>query len=265
MEVLPISSGSDGNAYVVRSAGATVLVEAGLAPATLLRRLRERAIQPETLDGVLVSHEHIDHVRAARHLGERLDLPVYCTPGTAAGADLADLPRLERVPIGRPFDIKGLGVETVATPHDANEPVAFRFDDGHHRAMIATDLGFVPDAVQAWLRDLDLLIIEANHDEAMMWNGPYPEFLKRRLASRVGHLSNDACARALVACGDRVPGRVWLAHLSETNNTAHLALRHVGDRLAEAGLGHVELVAIEGAACHELEFSDPRERQMRLL
>jgi phosphoribosyl 1,2-cyclic phosphodiesterase len=126
-------------------------------------------------------------------------------------------------------------------PHDAREPVGFRLRAHEATVCITTDLGFVPRVVGREFRDNDLLVLEANHDVEMLHAGPYPAFLKRRVLGDHGHLSNAATADALLACRDRVPAQVWLAHLSPTNNTPDRARSEIVGRLDAAGYGHVSL------------------------
>lgn len=239
MDVWALASGSSGNAYLVRAGGTTVLVECGIALAKVESYLRQHGVRPDDLDGVLITHEHSDHVRSARALSDRYGVPLFATQGTLDHRTLRDSTRAHVVSAGKPVQIGDLEVLPFLVPHDADEPVGYRLAAHEGTVCITTDLGFVPDAVIPRFRDNDLLVLEANHDEEMLHRGPYPAFLKQRVLGRHGHLSNRATADALTQCGDRVPTRVWLAHLSLTNNTPTRARSDVSDHLTLAGLGHV--------------------------
>jgi phosphoribosyl 1,2-cyclic phosphodiesterase len=134
-----------------------------------------------------------------------------------------------------------MDVQPFAVPHDCREPLGFRIEAGSGRAAIATDLGWVPHNVARQFRDLDLLVLEANYDPHLLETGTYPSFLKRRVSGTYGHLSNGAAAQAIALCGDRAPHNVWLAHLSEENNSPKHAIQTVGRILKRNGLGHVPI------------------------
>jgi phosphoribosyl 1,2-cyclic phosphodiesterase len=149
--------------------------------------------------------------------------------------------------LGKPLDagnthsVGQIDITAFAVPHDCREPLGFRFESGSGRAAIATDLGWVPHGVARQFRNLDLLILEANYDPHLLHTGTYPYFLKQRVAGTYGHLSNAAAAQALVACRDKAPGAVWLAHLSEHNNSPKHALQTVSRILRRNGLSHLPL------------------------
>ena len=239
MDVWALASGSSGNAYLVGSGETRVLVEAGLPIGRIADYLAHRGVAPEDLAGILVTHEHSDHCRSARQLSDRYGVPLFATRGTLGHRTLRASAHARVVEPERPFRLGDLEIQPFLVPHDAAEPVGFRILGDAGAVCITTDLGFVPDGVIPRFRDNDLLVLEANHDEQMLHAGPYPQFLKQRVLGRHGHLSNGATGEALVACGDRVPSQVWLAHLSLTNNTPTHAKRVVANHLRAAGLGHV--------------------------
>ena len=264
MDVWALASGSSGNAYLVRAGGTTLLLECGVALSKVVGYLGQHGVVPETLDGVLVTHEHSDHIRSAGRLSERYGVPLFATQGTLDHRSLRDLTSARVVEPGRRVQIGDIEVLPFRVPHDAREPVGFRLAAHEGTVCVTTDLGFVPESVVPRFRDNDLLVLEANHDEQMLHAGPYPGYLKQRVLGRHGHLSNEATAGALAACGERVPARVWLAHLSLVNNTPAQARAHVADRLTAVGLGHVE---VEVARRHgpSLHWSSgPRMVQARL-
>lgn len=257
MDVWSLASGSSGNCYLVRSGETLLLIEAGIRLSRIRSALRDLDIDPARLTAILVTHEHSDHVQSARQVSQFANAPVYATPGTLAASSLRDSPLARPLEVGASVRLGEIEVLPFRVPHDASEPVGFRLFGNEASVCLTTDLGFIPADVQAQLVSNDLLIVESNHDEGLLQNGPYPEFLKRRVLGQFGHLSNEATAEALGACGDQVPPRVWLAHLSNVNNTPARATRVIGQVLAARGLGHVE-VEVAGRDRPSLRWSSER-------
>jgi len=265
VDVWSIASGSSGNAYLVRDGATTVLLECGIALGRITSFLTKLGIHPASLAGVLLTHDHSDHTRAARQFAELYDVPLYATGGTLSCPALRETSRAQAIVPDRPFELGDLEIVPFAVPHDAYEPVGFRLAARGVTAGIATDLGFVPAEVQRHFHDVDLLILEANHDVEMLRRGPYPAFLKRRVVGQHGHLSNEATADALAGCRDKAPRAVWLAHLSPVNNRPDIAHAAVSDRLRRSGLGHV---TVEVADRHRPNLhwtTAPRSYQLSLI
>ena len=239
MQVNALASGSSGNAYLVRSGSTAVLVEAGLPASKVSGFLTSLGIDPRLLQAILLTHAHSDHVSGAREFSDRFGVPVIATAGTLGHGTLRDSAHARELQPGSTCEIGELECLAFSVPHDCVQPVGFRISSGEATVCIATDLGFVPDGIRPQLQRADLLILEANHDEEMLWSGPYPSFLKRRVGGDCGHLSNNAAARCVVELGCRPPREVWLAHLSLVNNRVGRALDVVRDALAQAGLGHI--------------------------
>jgi len=236
-----LASGSRGNAAVVQSSKARLLVDAGISCRETFRRLRTEGIDPHTISAVLITHEHADHVYGLATLSKKLSGPVFMTDATfqAWSRTLrhqtnkrAQLPKLEIFAAGRSFQIADITVTPFTIPHDAADPVAFSFRAEGAKVAIATDLGYMPASVCDQLRNSDVLIIESNHDVEMLRVGPYPWSVKQRVMSRVGHLSNDSLARFFAKEYDGGASYIVLAHLSEQNNHPELAWR-----AAEKALG----------------------------
>jgi phosphoribosyl 1,2-cyclic phosphodiesterase len=224
MNVVLLASGSKGNALLVCSGRTRLLIDAGLSTRELCRRLALADVSPETLDAVLVTHEHVDHVRGLGLLSRRFDLPVYVHHAVAPV--LFDSHRPERLiefAAGMELDCGDLGVRPFAVTHDASAPVGFTFTGSRCKLGMATDLGIATRLVTDALRGCRGLVLEANHDEAMLRDGPYPWPVKQRVKGNHGHLSNRASAALLEELCWPGLDSVCLAHLSETNNQPQLA------------------------------------------
>lgn len=236
-----LGSGSRGNAIVVEGSHGRLLVDAGFGVRALERRLGAAGVAPDSIDALVVTHEHTDHASGALDAVARWGWRLAATQGTLAalgvGADqdgaASGIACLGHVPCS----IGGLRVEPIPVPHDAREPVALVITDEPTgaRAGIALDLGHVPEALVAAFDRLDLLLVEANHDAVLLRDGPYPWMLKRRISGGLGHLSNDAAATLAARCAHRGLSAVVLAHLSETNNSPAHAVTTVGAALRQAG------------------------------
>jgi len=288
-----LASGSKGNSAVVSGGQTRLLVDAGLSCRELFRRMRLAGEAPETLDAIIITHEHMDHIGGLAVTARRLGIPVYFTEAThrawmrwitprrqmtyaqwieqcrrqaaerqaesapetvdtcdcdepeaespainaqasttgtgkttsdeSEKPDPAWLPSVQYFQAGRPFRIGDISVSPFTIPHDAADPVGFVFQAEGVRMAVATDLGYIPPNVKAQLSDVDLLLLESNHDLEMLRDGPYPWSVKQRVLSRVGHLSNEAAADFLETSYDGQATYVILAHLSESNNLPDLA------------------------------------------
>jgi len=224
MKICLLASGSKGNALLVCSGRSRLLVDAGLSARELGRRLNLVGIAPDSLDAVLITHEHIDHVRGLAVLSRRWNLPVYLHHAAVAALPAQQRPEhLLEFESGVEFGIGDLAVRAFPVTHDAAAPVGFSVTGAFGRLGIATDLGIATRLVSEELSRCRCLILEANHDEAMLRDGPYPWPLKQRIKGSHGHLSNRACAELLgQLCWEGLEA-VFLAHLSETNNDPRLA------------------------------------------
>ncbi|RLE25116.1 MAG: MBL fold metallo-hydrolase [Acidobacteria bacterium] len=226
METLVLASGSSGNCALVRSAGTTILIDAGVSRLQICRRLAAFGISANELDAVVITHEHGDHVRGLDVLVRQFDVPVWMTAGTWSRVKVRCGAGGEITP-GRAWIIGGLEVTPVATSHDAAEPVAFIFGDGDRRLGYCTDTGVFTTALQQRFSGVDLLLIEANHDSDLLRHGPYPWSLKQRIASRHGHLANHQTQEAIEAVASSALKAVVGLHLSAENNdktVAHAAV-----------------------------------------
>lgn len=256
MRITVLASGSSGNATLLESRGTRVLVDAGIGSRTLARKLRETGTEGLP-HAIVVTHAHGDHVGHCARLARKLRIPVYATPATDRAAHLgADVRTF--APRGT-FAIAALTVSSMPVPHDALQ-VALVFDDGTHRAALATDAGEITSSLSCHLADCDALLIESNHDSELLERGPYPAALKRRISSRFGHLSNAQAGQLLRGLGPRTRS-VVLMHLSETNNRPELALAAARDALGGRG---VELFAAHQRHPLVLELAPPPGAQLAL-
>jgi phosphoribosyl 1,2-cyclic phosphodiesterase len=316
-----LASGSRGNCTVLSGGRTRILVDAGLSCRELFRRMKLAEEEPATLNAIVITHEHQDHVNGLAVSARKLGIPVYFTEAThrawmrwlsprrqmsyaqwlvmirkqaaerqaepeaqendpqtdpdeadveilgssaacnssdpapdsapdsapdpdggrppAAKDDPTWLPAIEYFQAGQPFSIGDICISPFTIPHDAADPVGFVFSSEGVRLGFATDLGYIPPNVREQLRDLDLLLLESNHDLEMLRDGPYPWSVKQRVLSRVGHLSNDAASEFLAADYDGQATYIILGHLSENNNLPELA-RVAAER---ALLGRASLLA----------------------
>lgn len=223
-----LGSGSSGNALVVEardgSSVTRVLVDNGFNLKQLARRLERAGLALHDIDAVLVTHEHSDHVGGVARYACKAGVPVYCSEGTARAANLTDRGvKWRELVSGVRQDIGAVVVDPYEVPHDAAEPLQFVFGDGQRRLGLLTDAGEPTARIVAALCRVDALVLECNHDEAMLRTGPYAAFLKARIAGARGHLSNAQAANLLRQVDCRRLQWVAAAHLSAQNNTKALA------------------------------------------
>jgi len=218
MQLITLASGSSGNCVLLREGSAAVLVDAGISCRRITAALAQFNVSPENLLGVLVTHEHSDHVSGLPTLTKRFRLPVFASPGAARALRYAqDL--LRPVSPGDSFDLGPFTVQTFPTSHDAAEPMGFALSAAGRRAAVVTDLGEVTGAVLNGVLGSHLVVCEANHDVEWLKTGPYPYYLKSRILGPRGHLSNDSGGALALRCVEAGAHTVLLAHLSAENNT----------------------------------------------
>lgn len=223
MRVCLLASGSRGNSTLIEADGCRILVDAGLSGKEIERRLATLELTGDDLHAILVTHEHHDHVGGVGPLARRYKLPVYVDHQThAALPKLGKIDQLELFSAGDSFNCRQLSVSSFSTTHDAVNPVGYVFDSTEGRIGYATDLGMTTRLVSEYLKECRVLVLEANHDEQMLLDGPYPWPLKQRIRSRHGHLSNHQSSRLLQDIGWPGLEALFLAHLSEENNCPDL-------------------------------------------
>lgn len=230
MRLITLGSGSGGNAAVIEAGGLRVLVDAGLSAKQLVDRMRASGVEPDSLDAVLLTHEHGDHIRGLRVLIKSIPAPVYATAATArvvreAGVDRASWKIFES---GAGFQLGGLSVQSFSVPHDAVDPVGFVFRHEERSLGLLSDAGHVTRLISERLRGVDALFVEANYDERLLdADTKRPWSTKQRISSRHGHLSNSQTAALVAELGEAGLARVVLGHLSSDCNRPELAMAAV--------------------------------------
>ncbi len=238
MIVAPLGSGSAGNSYYFESDGTSILVDAGFGPRDTKKRLLAVGKQIERVQAIVITHEHYDHIRGAERIAGKYGIPVYLTRGTL---DASSIDRAETNVVvfenNTTFTIGELNVHARRTIHDAADPACFVIEarDGT-RVGIASDLGFVDDAVMGHLTGCDGLFFESNHDLDMLRMGTYPWSLKRRIMSRFGHLSNDDSMTAVQRMIGADLKTLCMIHLSQKNNHEGIVRDMAARLLSRAGV-----------------------------
>ncbi len=245
MTVAVFASGSTGNCALVSWKDTHILVDAGISLRRIRAALARRRLRPEDLAGVLVTHQHSDHVRGLEMLLKYHPMPVWAPP-SAAGTLARTLPGaagfLRPLEPGRPFPLKDVTVTPFSTMHDTGDSVGYLFR-GDVRLGFCTDTGCVTGEMLRYLSGCDGAVLEANHDVGMLRRGPYPPALQNRILSDRGHLSNEQCGKLACRLAGEGARYIILGHLSRENNRPALALETVGAALDGAGFSHVKLCA----------------------
>lgn len=223
MRFASLGSGSRGNATLVEWSAGMLLVDCGFSVKETELRLNRLTRRAQDLTAILVTHEHSDHIKGVASLSRRYGLPVYMTPGTYRSRDLGELPDLRLIHAYTSFELNGLKVTPVPVPHDAREPSQFVFEFDGRRLGILTDLGSITPHVEACYQACDAMVLEANHDPAMLASGNYSYSLKQRVGGLWGHLSNQQAAGFLQRLDTQRLQHLVIAHISQNNNTLALA------------------------------------------
>lgn len=240
-----LGSGSAGNSALIATDHCRLLVDGGLSARQLVRRLELCGVKPNELDGVLLTHEHGDHVCGLEVLSRKFQIPIFCNALTAEAIRYASLGEHRNWRIfrtGAPFTICDITVESFSVPHDAVEPVGYAFHAGSSALGYITDLGHATRLTIERLRQVQTLVIETNHDEKLLQADPHrPWPVKQRIQSRHGHLSNAAAAAVVAQLLPGKIGRVVLGHLSRDCNSPELAAGTVRAELEKCGRSDIEI------------------------
>ena len=222
MKIIPIASGSSGNCFFLDMEGNKILIDLGVSGKVLKSSLACCGYSPADIEAVLITHSHSDHIKGYASCMKQMSARVFMS-GTTKNILCADNAAALEYSC-RTEILPGLFVTAFRTPHDAIGSVGFLIESGSSRFGYATDLGFFPEEGKELLRGADCIVIESNHDEQMLMQGPYPVYLKRRILSDRGHLSNKACGEAIKFFEENGTRHFMLAHLSRENNTPEKAL-----------------------------------------
>lgn len=256
------ASGSSGNAALLSCGETHLLIDMGISCRRICQSLAALHLTPEDLAGVLITHEHVDHIGGLATYIKKYHTPIYCTPAVSrqlayrlAGVE----PLLRAMKLGETASFGPVEAEILPTSHDCRESAAWHFTVPEGRVGYLTDTGYIVEETGKRLLGADVLVLESNHDVEMLRSGPYPYPLKKRILGEQGHLSNDAAAAFAVESVRAGTRAILLAHLSDENNTPQCALETVGGALREAGLavslaaapkaGMSEAYRLEGVRC----------------
>lgn len=232
MRIASLGSGSKGNGTLIDDGETCVLIDLGFTIKESVKRLKRLDVNPESIDAILVTHEHADHIHGVAGFARKFGTHVYLTPGTYQPKHMGQLPQLTRFNCHLPFSVKTMEVTPVTVPHDAKEPCQFVVRGGGLSVGILTDLGHVTPHVENSYRECDALMLECNHDLDMLTTGPYPYPLKQRVGGEYGHLNNEQAAALLTKVSlDRLKHLV-ISHISEQNNKPELAEDAVNKHLS---------------------------------
>jgi len=252
-----LGSGSKGNAVVVESGNCRVLIDVGFGPRILTKRMHSMGLTPESIEACIITHEHSDHLRGATRAVRKWQWQLFATHGTISESRLGRplfAAVTGRQPIaftaGATLNFSELDVTTFRTPHDAAEPIGVVVTSRRTgaRAAICTDIGYASANVRKLVRDVDIMVLESNHDEEMLANGPYPVWLQRRIASNTGHLSNREAGRLVRESVTPQLRQIVLAHLSEKNNTPMMAYENMRAGVKGTAFRGALLPALQNAA-----------------
>ena len=233
MRIVTFASGSTGNCSLITDGKANILIDAGISMRRAVSALDEYGLTPQDLCGVLITHEHSDHISGLSMLNKYYRLPII------APTELCDVLKdtkpelsssLNAIGVGEVLNIDSIKIRAFRTPHDSRFSVGYRFE-GSGIFAFATDTGMITDEMLDGLTGADTALIEANHDLEMLKNGPYPYFLKKRILSDHGHLCNDECGKLALSLANSGTKHIILGHLSRENNTPEIAHKTVSDVL----------------------------------
>jgi phosphoribosyl 1,2-cyclic phosphodiesterase len=239
---LSLASGSSGNCYYLGTSEYGILIDAGISIRTIRNAIKDNGIDFEKIMAVLITHDHADHIKTVGCLGEKYHIPIYATEKVHDGIDRSrfveeTLQQSRRtIEKEKPFLIRDLRIEAFEVSHDSSDNVGYQIEYGDCRFTIATDVGYITDTVSRYLCRANHLVLETNYDEEMLLSGNYPEFLKERVSSKTGHLSNREAADFLATHYTPRLKNIWLCHLSRENNHPELAYKTVDIRMAQEGI-----------------------------
>lgn len=243
LKFISFGSGSSGNCYLLYTETSALMIDSGVGVRILKRHFRDHGISFSRINGILVTHDHADHVKSVGYISGEYNIPVYALDSVHRGIEknfcvrkkvVAECKR--EVCAGETFQIEDFTITPFIVPHDSNGNLGYRIEVEDKTFCLMTDVGHITDDIKSNIHSADYLVIEANHDEQMLQNGPYPQYLKERVAGDTGHLSNTRCANALAENASEKLKHVWLCHLSEENNHPELLRKTMEEILSASGI-----------------------------
>ena len=225
MRFASLGSGSKGNCLIVEEKNTRLLLDCGFSTKEIITRLLRLGIQPNMLDGIIITHEHADHISGVERFARKFDLPVWLTHGTlrAAKRAFSTLSKINIIDSHQAFSVSDIDIQPYPVPHDAQEPTQFIFSNGSVKLGVLTDTGCSTTHIETILNRCHGLVLECNHDATLLANSKYPKSLKQRVGGRLGHLENASSAMLLSKLDCSLLQHLIAAHLSEANNTPELA------------------------------------------
>jgi phosphoribosyl 1,2-cyclic phosphodiesterase len=243
LKFISFGSGSSGNCYLLYTENDGLLIDVGVGIRTLKKHFKDYGLKLPQIRHILITHDHADHIKSVGSISYELQLPVYATDKVHKGIDrnycvqrkVSSERRHILVP-GERMQLGDFEVTPFQVPHDSSDNVGYFIAAEDVRFCLITDAGCVTDEMKSFISRANYLVIEANHDKEMLMQGPYPPYLKERIMSQTGHLSNDACGEAIAQNATEELRQVWLCHLSEENNHPELARKTIEGVLRSYGL-----------------------------
>lgn len=261
VKFISLASGSSGNCYYIGTENYGILIDAGIAVRTIKKGLKDVGIGMENIRAVFVTHDHADHIKAVGGLGEKLNIPIYTTARIHEGINKSycmteklstSIRYLEK---HQPMTLEDITIESFEVPHDGTDNVGYCIEIGDKTFSFLTDLGEITPTAAFYICKANYLILEANYDEEMLQMGTYPQYLKERIVSRTGHLSNTAAANFIAENINENHKYIWLCHLSKDNNHPELAYKTVEWKLRNKGIivgKDIQLCALKRTTPSEL-------------
>lgn len=253
LNFISFGSGSSGNCYYLYTQNSGLLIDVGVGTRSLKKAFHDYGLRfVDGFDGILVTHDHADHIKSVGSLSKKFNLPVYATETVHAGMDrnycmrckLAHSNRMKVVK-GQSFNVGDFSITPFNVPHDSSDNVGYLIEAYGVVFCLLTDVGTITDEMKSIISRANYLVIEANYDPQMLETGPYPRYLKDRIKNGHGHLSNTQCAQALAENFTHTLKHVWLCHLSQENNKPELALNTISQTLEMTGIRVGEDVKVE--------------------
>ena len=253
-----LGSGSSGNCYYLGTNDHGILIDAGIGIRTVKKALREYGVAMEKIVGIIVTHDHADHVKTVGCFGNKMNIPVYATEAVHDGIcrnkylNTEILLSKKVIEKGVPFTVHSFDITAFEVPHDSLENVGYRITFDNQTLVILTDVGRITDTIRSYAANADHLLMEANYDETMLANGRYPYYLKQRITSGMGHISNRLSAAFIADMYNDNLQNIWLCHLSQDNNRPELAYATVEQALSCNGIVVGRDVRLEALSRHKV-------------